>query len=61
VVLRTGPGQAPPLAEALDRSGLPEIVGTLAGENTVFVVTPDARRARALARRLEGLAGGGRQ
>jgi transcriptional regulator of arginine metabolism len=60
VVLRTGPGQAPPLAEALDRSGLAEIVGTLAGENTIFVMTPDARRARALVRRLEALAGEGR-
>ncbi len=61
VVLRTGPGQAPPLAEALDRSGLPEIVGTLAGENTIFVMTPDTRRARALVRRLEALAGEGQR
>lgn len=61
VVLRTGPGQAPPLAEALDRAGLPEVVGTLAGENTIVVVAPDARRALALVRRLRALAGEGRE
>ena len=57
VVLRTGPGQAQLLALALDRAGLPEIVGTLAGDDTIFVMTPDARRARALVRRLGALSG----
>jgi len=52
VVVRTGPGQAPPLAEAIDRAKLPEVVGTVAGENTILVIAPDARRARALARQL---------
>ena len=33
--------------------GLPEVVGTLAGEDTILVITPDARRASALVKRLE--------
>jgi transcriptional regulator of arginine metabolism len=42
VVLRTPPGAAQFLAGALDRSGLPEIVGTIAGDDTILVVArPD--------------------
>jgi transcriptional regulator of arginine metabolism len=37
-VLRTPPGAAQFLASALDRSGLPEIVGTIAGDDTVMIV-----------------------
>ena len=37
----------------LDGARLPEVVGTLAGEDTILVITPDARRARALVKRLE--------
>jgi transcriptional regulator of arginine metabolism len=37
-VLRTPPGAAQFLASALDRSGLPEVVGTIAGDDTVLVV-----------------------
>ena len=57
VVLRTGPGQAQPLAAALDGARLPEIVGTLAGDDTVLVVASDVRRARVLERRLGAFAG----
>jgi transcriptional regulator of arginine metabolism len=38
VVLRTPPGAAQFLASALDRSGLPDVVGTIAGDDTVLVV-----------------------
>jgi transcriptional regulator of arginine metabolism len=38
VVLRTPPGAAQFLASALDRSGLPEIVGTIAGDDTIMIV-----------------------
>ncbi|GAA4926519.1 arginine repressor [Actinoplanes utahensis] len=41
-VLRTPPGAAQYLASALDRSGLPEVVGTIAGDDTIFVVARDA-------------------
>jgi transcriptional regulator of arginine metabolism len=38
VVLRTPPGAAQFLASALDRSGLPEIIGTIAGDDTILVI-----------------------
>jgi transcriptional regulator of arginine metabolism len=55
VVLRTGPGQAPLLGVALDGSRLPELVGTIAGDDTILAITRDARHARAFVRRLERL------
>jgi transcriptional regulator of arginine metabolism len=55
VVVRTGPGQAQLLGVALDNARLPEVIGTIAGDDTILVVTPDARRARALVKWLEGL------
>lgn len=57
VVLRTGAGQAQPLALAIDRAQLPEAVGTIAGDDTILLVARDERRAAALVRRLEGYAG----
>jgi transcriptional regulator of arginine metabolism len=55
VVLRTGPGQAQMLGVALDGARLPEIVGTIAGDDTILVITPDARRAKAFVKSLEVL------
>jgi transcriptional regulator of arginine metabolism len=57
VLLRTGPGQAQLLAVALDGARLPEVVGTVAGDDTILVIAPDVRRARALVERLEEFAG----
>jgi transcriptional regulator of arginine metabolism len=45
VVVRTAMGSAQPVAAALDRAGWPEVVGTIAGDDTVLVICPDARRA----------------
>lgn len=53
VLLRTGPGQAQTLAFAIDSARLPEVVGTVAGDDTILVIAPDARRARTLVKRLE--------
>ena len=53
VVVRTGAGQAQPLALAIDRAQLPEAVGTIAGDDTILVIAPDARRAKGLVKRLE--------
>src|SRR5439155_2821814 len=39
VVIRTGAGQAQPLALAIDRAQLPEAVGTIAGDDTILVIT----------------------
>jgi len=55
VVLRTGPGQAPMLGVALDGARLPELIGTIAGDDTILAIARDARRAQALVRRLERL------
>lgn len=55
VLLRTGPGQAQLLGVALDSARLPEVVGTIAGDDTILAIAPDVRRARALVKRLEGL------
>ena len=53
VVVRTGRAQAQPLAEALDRARLPEVVGTIAGDDTILVVARGARGAAALVKRLK--------
>ena len=60
VVIRTGRGQAQALAEAMDRAQLPEVVGTIAGDDTILVIAHGARGARgaaALAKRLEAYTG----
>jgi transcriptional regulator of arginine metabolism len=53
LVLRTDAGQAQPLAVAIDRADQPEVVGTIAGDDTILVIGRGARQAAALARRLE--------
>ena len=53
VVVRTGPGQAQPLALAIDRAQLPDAVGTIAGDDTILVIARDARTAAALVKRFE--------
>ena len=57
VLLRTGLGHAGSLCALLDTARLPEVVGTIAGEDTILIITSDARRARALVKRLEEMAG----
>jgi transcriptional regulator of arginine metabolism len=52
VVLRTPPGGAHLLGSALDRAGLPGVVGTVAGDDTVLVVSRRANGGAALAREL---------
>jgi transcriptional regulator of arginine metabolism len=56
VVLKTDAGQAPVLAIAIDRGQLPEVVGTIAGDDTILVIARDERRAASFARRVENLA-----
>ena len=58
LVLRTDPGQAQPLALAIDRAELPEVVGTVAGDDTILIVTRHARAGREVTRLLEGWARG---
>ena len=54
VILRTGPGQAQSLAFALDRARLPDVVGTIGGDDTILVIARGARAAAGLVRRLKG-------
>jgi len=56
IVLRTDPGQASLLALAVDRATLPQVVGTIAGDDTVLTISRDARQAKLLARRFEAWA-----
>ena len=53
VVVRTGRGQAQALAEALDRARLPEVVGTIAGDDTILLIARGGRGAAALVKRLK--------
>jgi len=56
VVLRTPPGAAHFLASSLDRAGLPEIVGTVAGDDTVLVIAREHTHGAELATKLRKLA-----
>lgn len=56
VVLRTPPGAAQFLASAIDRSDAPDILGTIAGDDTILVITTDPDGGRATAARLLALA-----
>jgi transcriptional regulator of arginine metabolism len=55
LVLITPPGGANPAAIALERQGWPEVVGTIAGDDTVFVAVRDAAGSRSLRKRLRAL------
>ncbi|HZT36970.1 MAG TPA: arginine repressor [Bryobacteraceae bacterium] len=57
LVLKTLPGNASPLAVALDQEEWPEIVGTIAGDDTILVIAPDAETAHALQGKLLGYLG----
>ena len=56
-VLRTPPGAAQFLASALDRTGLTDVVGTIAGDDTILVVSRDVTGGKALAEKLAEWAG----
>jgi transcriptional regulator of arginine metabolism len=48
LVLRTPPGAANALAEAIDRAALEDVAGTIAGDNTILIVPADGVSARAV-------------
>jgi transcriptional regulator of arginine metabolism len=56
VVLKTGPGQAQLLAIAVDRAQLPDVVGTIAGDDTILVICRDPRAAQTTRATFEHLA-----
>ncbi len=57
LVLITTSGSAQPVALAIDGEGWPEVVGTIAGDDTVLIICPDQKRAAVLADRLEVMIG----
>ena len=59
LVLRTLPSGAQPIAEAVDAHGWPEIIGTIAGENTILIICRSSDARLELTRRLRSLAGRG--
>ena len=52
VVVRTSPGNANSLAIAIDKEKLDEVVGTVAGDDTILVITPDSVTATAFRQKL---------
>jgi transcriptional regulator of arginine metabolism len=56
-VLRTGPGSAHVVASALDRAGIADVLGTVAGDDTILVVCAEHVGGATVASALAGLAG----
>ena len=56
VVLRTPPGAAQFLASAIDRTGLPDVLGTIAGDDTILLVAREGVSGADLAARFTGWA-----
>jgi len=57
LVVRTIVGSAQPVAAALDEADWPEVVGTIAGDDTILIVCPDKDEARELAAKIEEMLG----
>ena len=55
VVVRTPPGEANRVAVAIDRLAWPEVVGTLAGDDTIFIAAKDESSRRSALRRIQQL------
>jgi transcriptional regulator of arginine metabolism len=56
LVLKTGPGQAQLLSLAIDRARMADVVGTIAGDDTILVVCRDARQAQSTRHMMDRLA-----
>jgi transcriptional regulator of arginine metabolism len=56
-VIRTLPGSAHAIAAALDRARWPEVAGSIAGDDTVFVACPDRSALRRASARVRDYAG----
>lgn len=57
LVLITAAGSAQPVALAIDDEDMPEVMGTIAGDDTVLIICPDQKRASLLRDRLEIMIG----
>lgn len=56
-VVKTPPGGAQAVARALDNAAVPDVLGTIAGDDTIMVVAKEGTTGKAVARRLRSLAG----
>jgi transcriptional regulator of arginine metabolism len=57
LILRTLPGSAHAIAAALDRARWPEVAGSIAGDDTVFIACADRRAVERVRRRLADISG----
>jgi transcriptional regulator of arginine metabolism len=55
LVLHTPPGEANRVAVAIDRLAWPEVVGTIAGDDTIFVAVRDGPAQKRVARNIRAL------
>ena len=55
LVIKTISGSAQPVALAVDAEGWDEVVGTVAGDDTILIITPDNKTARKLQTRIEDM------
>jgi transcriptional regulator of arginine metabolism len=55
LVLKTPPSAAQPLAAAVDGAKFPEVAGTVAGDDTVLIITPTRKAREALQKKIEAL------
>jgi transcriptional regulator of arginine metabolism len=55
LVLKTPPGGAQPLAAAVDAKNWKEVAGTIAGDDTILVITPSSRARLVVHRRLKAM------
>jgi transcriptional regulator of arginine metabolism len=55
LVLKTPPGGAQPLAAAVDAEHFTEVAGTIAGDDTVLIITATPRTRNAVQKRIEEL------
>jgi transcriptional regulator of arginine metabolism len=53
LVVITTTGSAQPVAAGIDYEDWPEVVGTIAGDDTVLIICPDEKQARTLKARIE--------
>lgn len=59
VVLHTPPGEANHVAVALDRLAWPEVLGSIAGDDTIFLAVKDSKAQRHVLREVRRLASAG--
>ncbi len=55
LVIKTAVGSAQPVAAALDGEAWPEVVGTIAGDDSILIVSPDKKATGRLAEKIRGI------